>query len=92
MADGRKNNGGARPNAGRPPKADEIKMIEQMDAIAAPADAWRKLWELCQAGDTQAVKTWINYRFGMPTQKQTVDLNIMQELSERISAIFPDDE
>jgi hypothetical protein len=29
-------NGGARPGAGRRPKADEIKIIEQMDAIAVP--------------------------------------------------------
>jgi hypothetical protein len=65
-------NGGARPGAGRKPKADEIKIIEQMDAIAAPEEAWEKLWELCKAGDMQAVKTWLNYRFGMPKQKMDI--------------------
>jgi hypothetical protein len=30
MIDGRKNNGGARPGAGRPPKGDEQKLIERL--------------------------------------------------------------
>ena len=65
-------NGGARLGAGRKPKADEIKIIEQMDAIAVPEDAWRALWEKCQDGDIQAIKCWLNYRFGMP--KQQIDV------------------
>ena len=74
MPDGRKNNGGhsTKGRAGRKPKADEIKLIEQMDAIAAPAEAWQKLWDLCKAGEVQAVKTWIAYRFGQP--KQSIDV------------------
>jgi len=72
MSDGRKSNGGARQGAGRKPKADEIKLIEQMDAIAAPELAWKALWNKCQEGDVQAVKTWLNYRFGMP--KQAIDM------------------
>ena len=72
--DGRKNNGGhsTKGFAGRPTKADEIKIIEQMDAIAVPEDAWRALWNRCQDGDIQAIKTWLNYRFGMP--KQQIDV------------------
>lgn len=70
-------NGGARPGAGRKPKADEIKLIEQMDAVAVPEEAWRALWAKCQEGDTQAIKTWLNYRFGMP--KQSVDLTTQGE-------------
>jgi hypothetical protein len=65
-------NGGARLGAGRKPKAEEIKIIEQMDAIAVPEDAWRALWDKCQDGDIQAIKTWLNYRFGMP--KQQIDV------------------
>jgi hypothetical protein len=64
--------GGKREGAGRKPKADEIKLIEQMDAIAAPHEAWEKLWELCKSGEIQAVKTWIAYRFGQP--KQSIDV------------------
>jgi len=70
-------NGGARPGAGRKPKADEIKIIEQMDAIAVPAQAWQALWDLCKKGDSQAVKTWLNYRFGMP--KQNIDITTQGE-------------
>jgi NADPH-dependent ferric siderophore reductase len=69
--------GGARLGGGRKPKADEIKIIEQMDAIAVPEDAWRALWIKCQDGDIQAIKCWLNYRFGMP--KQVVDVTTQGE-------------
>ena len=73
-SDGRKNNGGhsTKGYAGRKPKADEIKLIEQMDAVAVPEHIWRKLYERCDEGDVAAIKTWLSYRFGMP--KQNVDL------------------
>lgn len=64
--------GGYRPNSGRKPKADEIRLIEQMDAIAVPEKAWEQLWKLCEKGDAQAIKLWLNYRFGMP--KQQIDV------------------
>ncbi len=64
--------GGFIKGSGRKPKADEIKLIESMDAIAVPEDAWRALWARCQAGDTIAIKTWLNYRFGMP--RQSIDV------------------
>lgn len=69
--------GGARIGGGRKPKADEIKIIEQMDAIAVPEDAWRALWGKCQDGDIQAIKCWLNYRFGMP--KQVLDVTSQGE-------------
>jgi hypothetical protein len=62
-------NGGARPGAGRKPKADEIKIIEQMDSVAIPEKVWKALYLKVEEGDTQAIKTWLNYRFGMPKQK-----------------------
>ena len=64
--------GGSRRGAGRKPKADEIKLIEQMDAIAAPSLAWAALWAKVQDGDTQAIKTWLEYRFGKPKQQLDV--------------------
>ena len=71
--DGRRNNKGTPGNkGGRPPKADEIKLIEQMDAIAAPSEAWAALWGKVQEGDTQAIKTWLEYRFGKPKQQLDV--------------------
>jgi len=69
MADGRAKNGGVREGAGRKPKADEIKLIEQMDAVLAPAEVWQKLAELVKDQDAAAIKTWLSYRFGMPQQK-----------------------
>lgn len=68
MGDGRKNNGGAREGAGRRPKADEIKVIEQMDAVLVPEIVWASLAKLVKAGEVNAIKTWLQYRFGMPKQ------------------------
>ena len=69
--------GGFIQGSGRKPKADEIKIIEAMDAVAVPEKAWKALWARCQEGDTQAIKTWLNYRFGMP--KQSVDITTQGE-------------
>lgn len=75
MSDRRKDNGGhsTKGKAGRKPKIDEIKLIEQMDAIAVPENIWRALYEKCIEGDSTAIKTWLSYRFGMP--KQTIEQN-----------------
>ena len=84
-------NGGARPGAGRKPKADEIKIIEQMDAVAVPEKAWRALWVKCEEGDTQAIKTWLNYRFGMP--KQSMDITSQgDKVTPPVSWIKPENE
>jgi hypothetical protein len=69
--DKRKNNGGHATNGGRKPKIDEIKLIEQMDAVLAPAEAWEALAFKVKERDVQAIKTWLGYRFGMP--KQTIE-------------------
>ena len=68
-----KNSGGARAGAGRKPKIDEITLIESMDAIAVPDSIWKALYNKAKEGDTNAIKTWLQYRFGMP--KQTVENN-----------------
>lgn len=64
--------GGARPGAGRKKKADEIAVIEKMDAVAAPELAFKNLWLKVEEGDVSAIKLWLSYRFGMP--KQSVDV------------------
>lgn len=63
--------GGKRQGAGRKPKADELKLIELMDATKAPEEVWKKLAERIEEGDTQAIKLWTAYRYGQP--KQSVD-------------------
>lgn len=65
--------GGARSGAGRKPKADEILIAEQMDAVMIPESVWLALSGKVEDGDVQAIKTWLGYRFGMP--KQIVENN-----------------
>lgn len=68
-------NGGARPGAGRKPKIQEVKLIEQMDAISVPNEIWEALLFKCKQGDTQAIKLWLSYRFGLPKQQIDVTTN-----------------
>jgi hypothetical protein len=68
-------NGGAREGAGRKPKIQEIKLIEQMDALAVPEQIWNALLFKCQQGDTAAIKLWLSYRFGLPKQQIDVTSN-----------------
>jgi hypothetical protein len=74
--------GGKRKGAGRKPKADEVKMIERMDAVLAPTEVWQKLADKVKEKDVQAIKTWLGYRFGMP--KQTVDQNSTVEIKKTV--------
>jgi hypothetical protein len=60
--------GGARIGAGRKPKIDEITLIESMDGVLVPKTVWISLSEKVKAGDTNAIKTWLQYRYGMPKQ------------------------
>jgi hypothetical protein len=71
----KKKRGGPRPNSGRPPKIQEVKLIEQMDALAVPEQIWNALLFKCQQGDTQALKLWLSYRFGLPKQQIDVTSN-----------------
>ena len=66
--DGRKNNGGhsTKGFAGRKSKSDEIKLIESMDAILAPEEAWKALASKVKEEDVQATKLWLAYRYGQP--------------------------
>ena len=68
-------NGGARPGAGRKPKIQEIKIIEQMDAVSVPNEIWEALLFKVKEGDTAAIKLWLSYRFGMPKQQIDVTSN-----------------
>jgi hypothetical protein len=68
-------NGGVRIGAGRKPKIEEIKIIEQMDAICVPEKIWEALLMKCAQGDTNALKLWLSYRFGLPKQQIDVTSN-----------------
>ena len=71
--DKRKNNGGARPNSGRLKKDEVISLIETMDAIAVPDTVWKMLYAKVSDSDVNAIKIWLQYRYGMP--KQVIDQN-----------------
>ena len=71
--DKRKNNGGARPNSGRLKKDDVISLIETMDKIAVPSTVWEALYAKVLDNDVNAIKTWLQYRYGMP--KQIIEQN-----------------
>jgi hypothetical protein len=71
----KKKRGGPRPNSGRPPKIQEVKLIEQMDAICVPDKIWEALLMKCAQGDTAALKLWLSYRFGLPKQQIDVTTN-----------------
>ena len=77
MADLRKHNGGhsTKGFAGRKKKADQIKLIEQMDAVEIPDTLWRILADKVKEGDTQAIKIWLEYRYGKPKQSTDVTTN-----------------
>ena len=71
--DKRVNNKGTKGNkGGRPPKADEIKLIERLDAIIDKDEALGKLGELVAKGDMRAVQLYLSYRYGKP--KESVDI------------------
>jgi len=74
--DNRQYNGGhsTKGKAGRKPKADEIKLIEQLDSILAPDILWQNVSELItDRQDLQAMKLWINYRYGQPKQQMQIE-------------------
>lgn len=75
-----KKHGGKRENSGRLKKDDLVSLIESMDAVLVPEEAWKKLADKVKENDVQAIKTWLSYRYGMP--KQTVDQNTNVTLND----------
>jgi len=64
--------GGARPGAGRKPKADELKLIERLDNIIDGDNAINKLNDLIEDGNFNAIKLYLEYRYGKP--KESLDV------------------
>jgi hypothetical protein len=75
--DKRKNNGGKRESAGRKPKADEIKLIEQLDKYIDASDVFLMLERRIKDDDMKAAQLYMSYRFGKP--RETVNMNVSQE-------------
>jgi len=70
--DNRKNNGGVRQGAGRPKKADELKLIEKLDALIDNEEVIKTLGKQIIKGDSRAMNLYFGYRYGKP--KESVDI------------------
>lgn len=80
MEDGRKNNGGARKGAGRKPKIEELKFIEKLDNIIDSDEAIKKLKQLIEDDNFNALKLYIEYRYGKPKEVvENINYNIEDE-------------
>lgn len=66
-----KEHGGKREGAGRKPKADELKLIERLDNIIDKDEAIKTLKDLIKDGNFNALKLYMEYRFGKP--KETIE-------------------
>ena len=70
--DKRKNNGGAREGAGRPKKADELKLIEKLDNLIDNEEDIKKLGQQIFKEDSREKRLYFGYRYGK--QKESVDI------------------
>jgi len=68
------NRGGARQGAGRKSKAEETKLIERLSPMEDKA--LEMLETLLDNGDFNALKLYMEYRYGKPTQKVESDSNV----------------
>ena len=51
-----------------------------MDAIAVPDTVWKMLYAKVLDSDVQAIKTWLQYRYGMPKQiVEQTNINIEEK-------------
>ena len=81
--DGRKTNGGKRQGAGRKPKVEELKFIEKLDNIIDSEAAIKKLKQLIIDDNFNALKLYIEYRFGKPKETiENINHNYNNELTE----------
>jgi len=77
--DGRANNGGhsTKGVAGRKPKDQERKLIENLDSIINSEEAVQILRSQILEGNIRALQLYFNYRFGKPKQFMDVQANVL---------------
>ena len=71
-----KQRGGARLNAGRPKKIEELAIIEKMSPLEDLV--FEKLKEGIEQNKFQYLKLWMSYRFGRPREVKEIDLTTRQ--------------
>lgn len=72
MSKNKNGHGGRRKNSGRKPKSTEIELIERLDNIIESDAAIKQLGKLINRGNFNAIKLYLEYRFGKP--KDSVDI------------------
>ena len=73
--------GGARPGAGRPPKAQEAELLERLSPLD---DLFHdKLKQAMEEDKSWALKMFAEYRYGKPKETKDITINAEQPL-------FPD--
>ena len=78
MADGRVNNGGKREGQGRPSKADEQNLVENLHRFIDRDEALVLLKHMMfDDRNFKAVQLYYKYVYGVPTK--TIDVNIDKE-------------
>jgi len=68
--------GGPQPGSGRPPKVQELKVINFLDETLGPdskANVVKKLYEMALTGSYPHIQLYCFYRFGKPTEKIIID-------------------
>ena len=75
-----KKRGGKREGAGRKSKDEELKIIERLDNIIESDDAIRSLKNLIKDGNFNAIKLYLEYRYGKPKETiENINVNLEQE-------------
>ena len=64
--------------AGRKPKAEKDRLVESLDAVLNHDEVLQHLGKLVQEGDFRAIKLWLEYRYGKPTEY--VDHTLTEEI------------
>ena len=72
--------GGARKGAGRPSKADEVKLIERLGPLEGKA--FKALEKGIDTGDFKYVQLFYHYYAGKPRETKEITLNTEQPLFE----------
>jgi hypothetical protein len=70
--------GGWRPNSGRKPKADEIKLIERLSPLAD--EAYKQLQKGIEEGDYKFIQLYFNYYLGKPKESKEITISKEQPL------------
>ena len=65
--------GGWRPNSGRKPKIDEIKMIERLSPLAN--EAYKQLEKGIEEGDFKFIQLYFNYYLGKPKESKEITIS-----------------